>query len=72
MNLPVKKSFKSVKIWQKYGHESVARFLAHPVYIKKHHPLQGVTASYPFITNSLRRRRRRCESIFTASYHVTM
>jgi len=48
-------------------------FLAHPVYIKKHHPLQGVAASYPFITNSLRRRRRRrCESIFTASYHVTM
>jgi len=56
------KSFKSVKIWQKYGHESVARFLAHPVYIKEHYPLQGVAASYPFSTNSLRRRRR-CESI---------
>ena len=26
--------FKSVNIWQKYGHESVARFLAHPVHIR--------------------------------------
>jgi len=31
-NLRVKKSCKSVKIWQNYGHESVAPFLAHPVY----------------------------------------
>ena len=30
-NLPVKKILKSVKIWQNYGHESVAPFLAHPV-----------------------------------------
>jgi len=28
---PVKKNCKSVKICQNYGHESVARFLAHPV-----------------------------------------
>ena len=31
-NLPVKKFLKSVKNWQNYGHESVAPFLAHPVY----------------------------------------
>ena len=30
--LPVKKISKSVKIWQNYGHEPVAPFLAHPVY----------------------------------------
>jgi len=30
-NLPVQKFCKSVKIWQNYGHESVAPFLAHPV-----------------------------------------
>jgi len=30
-NLLVKKNCKSVKIWQNYGHESVAPFLAHPV-----------------------------------------
>jgi len=30
-NLLVKKFYKSVKIWQNYGHESVAPFLAHPV-----------------------------------------
>jgi len=31
-NLPVKTMFKSVKNLQNYGHESVAPFLAHPVY----------------------------------------
>jgi len=30
-NLSVKKNYKSVKIWQNYGHKSVAPFLAHPV-----------------------------------------
>ena len=30
-NLPLKKNCKSVKIRQKYGHESVAPFLVHPV-----------------------------------------
>ena len=30
-NLSVKKSLKSVKIWQNYGHESVVPFLPHPV-----------------------------------------
>ena len=30
-NLPVRKCLKSVKIWQNYGYESVAPFLAHPV-----------------------------------------
>jgi len=28
-----KKFGKSVKIWQNYDHESLAPFLAHPVYI---------------------------------------
>jgi len=31
-NLSVKTIFKSVKIWQNYGHECVAPFFAHPVY----------------------------------------
>ena len=31
-NLSVKTIFKSVKIWQNYGDESVAHFLAHPIY----------------------------------------
>jgi len=30
-NFSVKNFFKSVQIWQNYGHESVAAFLAHPV-----------------------------------------
>ena len=30
-NLPMKTIFKSVKIWQNYGHESMAPFFAHPV-----------------------------------------
>ena len=29
-NLPVKKNPKSVKIWQNYGHESVAQFFGPP------------------------------------------
>jgi len=29
-NLPVKKNCKSVKIWQNYGHESVAPFFGPP------------------------------------------
>jgi len=33
-NLPVEKKFKSVKIWQNYGHESVAHYLTHPVYYR--------------------------------------
>ena len=32
-NLAVKKFWKSDKIWQNYGHEFVASFLAHPVYL---------------------------------------
>jgi len=35
-NFPEKKFFKSVKIWQNYGRESVARFLVHPVYLAGH------------------------------------
>jgi len=31
-NLPAKTISKSVKIWQNYGHDSVTRFLARPVY----------------------------------------
>ena len=35
-NLPVKQILKSVKIWQNYGHESVASvFLAHPVHFTR-------------------------------------
>jgi len=31
INLPVKKNYKSVKIWQNYDRKSVARFFGHPV-----------------------------------------
>ena len=34
-NLPVKKNCKSVKIWQNYGHESVAPFVWPTLYICK-------------------------------------
>jgi len=34
---------KSVKIWRNYGHESVARFLAHPVDMEQSH----VTVDHP-------------------------
>ena len=49
-NLPVKKNCKSVKIWQNYGHESVAPFLAHAVVTLK----QFTSMQSFYIVQSLR------------------
>jgi len=46
--------FKSVKIWQNYGHESWPHFLARPVHILLHTWISVVCASAPHNSTALR------------------
>jgi len=41
-NLPMKKNLKSVKIWQNYGHESVALLFGPPCRHTRNHPMGPV------------------------------